>query len=88
MSNAAALNARIADVMCSFRRLGVPSTIAQVQTELSWRFLPVWETEQLVAKQVLRRVPNTPGVHCVDGRYEVRPSRDHRAPRQRARQRR
>lgn len=76
MSNAAVLNARIADVHAAFRAAGKPMTIAHVQDALGWRFQPVWEVEQLVAKSVLRRVPNTPGVHCVDGRYEVRPSRE------------
>lgn len=74
--NNAALNARIADVHSAFRAAGKPMTIANVQDALDWRFAPVWETEQLLARNVLRRVANIPGVHCVDGRYEVRPSRE------------
>lgn len=69
MSNAA-LNARIADVFAAFRKAGKPETIAHVQDSLGWRFQPVWEVEQLVARGWLRRVANVPGVHCVDGRYE------------------
>lgn len=69
MSNAA-LNARIADVFTAFRTAGKPETIRNVQDVLGWRFMPVWETEQLVARGWLRRVQNVPGVDCVDGRYE------------------
>lgn len=76
--NNAALNARIADVHAAFRAAGKPATICHIQDALGWRFAPVWETEQLLAKNVLRRVANTPGVDCVDGRYEVRPSREWR----------
>lgn len=75
MSNAA-LNARIADVHAAFRAASKPMTIRHIQDALGWRFAPVWETEQLVAKNVLRRVANTVGVDCVDGRYECRPSKD------------
>jgi hypothetical protein len=78
MSNAAALNARIADVFSAFRAAGQPLTVAHAQDALGWRFQPVWEVEQLVAKGALRRVENTPGVHAVDSRYEARPSREWR----------
>lgn len=78
MNQTAALNARIADVHAAFRKAGKPMTIAHVQDALGWRFQPVWEVEQLVARGALRRVANTPGVDCVDGRYEARPSREWR----------
>lgn len=66
-----ALETRIASVLTAFSKAGKPSTIAHVQDDLGWRFQPVWEVEQLVARGQLRRVANVPGVHCVDGRYEV-----------------
>lgn len=69
MSNAA-LNARIADTFAAFRAAGAPTTIAHVRDALNWRHMPVWETEQLVARGWLRRVANVAGVDCVDGRYE------------------
>lgn len=70
MSNAA-LNARLADVHAAFRGASAPMTIRHIQDALGWRFAPVWETEQLVARGWLVRVANEPGVHCVDGRYVV-----------------
>jgi hypothetical protein len=68
--NNAALTARIESVYTALKA-APGSTAAHVQEALGWRHLPVWEIEQLQAQQRIRRLANTPGVHCVDGRYEV-----------------
>lgn len=69
--NNAALNARIESVLSAFRASKQPETVAHIQDQLGWRFQPVWEVEQLLSKGLIVRVQNTPGVHCVDGRYKV-----------------
>lgn len=69
MSNAA-LNARIADVFAAIRS-NPASTARHIQDTLGWRFTPVWEIEQLLAKGAIRKLQNTPGIHSVDGRYEA-----------------
>jgi len=68
--NNAAMNARIADVFAAIKA-APGSTAPHVQEALGWRHLPVWEIEQLQAQGRIRRLANVPGVHCVDGRYEV-----------------
>lgn len=78
MTSTAAQNAKIADVFAVVRRAAEPLTIAQMRDALGWRHMPLFEVEQLVAKGALRRVANTPGVHCVDGRYEARPMKEWR----------
>ena len=72
MSNAA-INARIADVHAAIRAARKPVPATHVRDALGWRHLPVWEIEQLEARGAIRRVPNSVGSDCVDGRYESVP---------------
>lgn len=73
--NNAAMNARIADVYAALKA-APGSTAAHIQDALGWRHVPVWELEQLLAKRAIVKLQNTPGVHCVDGRYEARPMKE------------
>lgn len=72
-SNAAAQNAILADVHALIRASAVPVTrraIAEAYEAKHGRRLPFdWAFEQLESRGWIVRVLNTPGVHCVDGRW-------------------
>ncbi len=73
MTSAAAQNAVLADTLGLIKAHGSPVTkraVAEAYRDMTGDTLAYdWAFEQLERRGWIKRVANTPGVHCVDGRY-------------------
>lgn len=74
-----ALQTRLASTFAALRSAGQPLTIAHIAEAMGTTARPVWEISALESIGAVRRVANTIGRDCVDGRFETRPMREWKA---------
>lgn len=74
-----ALQTRLAATFAALRAAGQPMTIVHLAEKMGVTARPVWEIAALESIGAVRRVVNTVGRDCVDGRFEARPMREWKA---------
>lgn len=67
------LQTRLANTFAALRAARQPMTVAHLAEVMGTTARPVWEIAALESVGAVRRVANTVGRDCVDGRFEARP---------------